>query len=101
MNMITIKATSVRDNKNGTFTLEFPSVELSQQVKKTLEELFPDLLDGAYALLNKQSLLELIATSAEASAQPTKQTEQMYVRQSRPCRREVLRQLSQPKTKQV
>jgi len=69
-NLITIKAVSVRDNKNGTFAIEFPAAPIPPEKRKVLEELFPDLLDSAYSLLNKQALLKMIATDAEAEAEP-------------------------------
>ncbi len=75
MSIITVKAKAINDNKNGTFSIELEDKPLTQEQNKLLESLFPDVLDGAYALLNKQALLSAIASQSEVMAIPSKETE--------------------------
>jgi hypothetical protein len=62
---ISVRATRVTDNGNGTFDLEMEGAQLTVEDRKILEQLFPNLTDKAYELLNKEALLNAIATPAE------------------------------------
>lgn len=67
---INVKALSVHDNKNGTFTLEIPARPLTNETLKLLEVLFPNLMDSAFKLINQEFLLASLATAAEVQAKP-------------------------------
>lgn len=71
MGVIVIKASRVEDNKNGTFSIEFPSKELSKADHEAMDRLFPNLKEAAWGLLNREALLSLLATDAETMAKPS------------------------------
>lgn len=67
---IHVRADEVIDNGNGTFTLLLPYQPLSDQDNKHLERLFPNLIEQAHNLLNREALLSSIATIAEVQSKP-------------------------------
>lgn len=48
------------DNKDGSFTLEIPARLVVTPERELLNELFPDLAEAAYKLLDKQTLLSAV-----------------------------------------
>lgn len=80
---IVINALSVSDNGNGTFSLQIPAKELSNEDRMVLEKLFPNLGDAAFTLLSKETLLQSIATEAEI-AKPKKTVKKDYAKEAQP-----------------
>jgi len=57
---VTIKAQSVLNNGDGTFAVVLEGRELTKELRQALTELYPNLLDQAYKLLDKEAILEAI-----------------------------------------
>ena len=55
-----IQAIEVHDNKDGTFSLVVPARPLHESEERVLGNLFPNLIDEAYILLQKEALLQAI-----------------------------------------
>lgn len=62
---VTIKAQSVLNNGDGTFAVVLEGRELTKELRQALTELYPNLLDQAYKLLDKEAILEAITEDAE------------------------------------
>lgn len=63
-----VHAESVEQVGRGLFAVHLPVAELSREDALVLERLYPDLIDQAYGLLNKQAVLTAMATPAEVQA---------------------------------
>lgn len=57
---INVRAKEARKNEDGTWNLEIKARGLTPNEHSVLAELFPDLAEQAYALLDKQMLLDAI-----------------------------------------
>lgn len=79
---VCVKALSVEDNGNGTFLLELPAREMIPEQKAILRDLFPNLGEQVYKLLDQELLLASLATPLEAAAAPSKFLKNMVKRSS-------------------
>ena len=68
INVIFIRATTIEDMGNGTFRVEMPGIELSNEDRKFIEKLYPTMADKAYELLDKEALLNSVASPSEIQA---------------------------------
>ena len=59
---IRVRARSVMDNNDGTFILDLPCREVTNEEHKMLMHLFPNLSERAYHLLAQELLLDSIMT---------------------------------------
>ena len=76
--IVSIRASKITDNRNGTFTLEIPSRELTDAERDLIAKLFPNTTDAAYRLLTNETLIGAIATSSEVSAKATGKSKDVY-----------------------
>lgn len=62
---IFVKAKEVLDHGNGTFEIVIEPRPMTEEQRKVLHELFPNLTERAYDLLEKELLLDLTLTPDE------------------------------------
>ncbi len=70
MFMIHVRAIAVRDNNNGTFSLELPSREMTPMQRAVIADLFPNVSEKVYSLLSSEALLSAMVEDYEAEFPP-------------------------------
>jgi hypothetical protein len=63
-----IRADQVLDCGGGVFRIEFPETSLTDEQRKVLRELFPNLSDRAYTLLDQEAMVRSLLDPEEAEA---------------------------------
>lgn len=70
---VNVNAIAVKDNGNGTFTIELPARETTYDQTKVLEELFPNSFDKVEELLLAEALMASRASRADMMRPSKKQ----------------------------
>lgn len=62
---IYIKALNVINHGNGTYAIELPHREMTQEERTTILRLFPRLSEQAFTILEQEALLDAVAGPAD------------------------------------
>ena len=78
MMIISVKAISVADNGNGTFSIELPSKPMKEDLIRLIDEHFPNTVVQVHKLLTHEALIACIASDADLM-KPKKREEPPYL----------------------